>query len=73
MSKYTHRVKVGPTQLEYRYSFGEELIEKYHKDGYLYGYHADGVLLGDLVEINDEYVVFEYWIKHHNEIEEVDE
>lgn len=49
MSKYTHRVKVGPTQLKYRYGFDEALIEKYLKDGYLYGYHADGVLLGDLL------------------------
>ena len=71
--KYTHRVRIGTTQLKCRYNFGDEIIEKYHKDGYLYGYYADGVLLGDLMEVSEEYVVFEYWIKKSRDIEELKE
>lgn len=62
MDKYTHRMRIGKLQLEYRYQFTPKMIEKYHKDGYLYGYLADGVLVGDVIELDDDYVHFEFWI-----------
>lgn len=62
MDKYTHRIRIGATQLQHRYDFEDITINRYHKDDYLYGYYADGMLIGDVVEFHEEYVTFEYWI-----------
>ncbi|MCO8292638.1 hypothetical protein [Tetragenococcus halophilus] len=37
----------------------EELLDK---DGYLTGWYADGYLLGDIIEIDIEYLTFEWWV-----------
>lgn len=45
----------------------QEFFEEKVTDGYIAGFYADGYILGDLVESNDEYIIFEYWIPVHKD------
>ncbi|GAX46786.1 hypothetical protein [Pseudolactococcus reticulitermitis] len=31
------------------------------EDGYIHGWYVDGVIVGDFVELNDEYAILEFW------------
>lgn len=60
--EYTHRILISEEKLRNMFDIQPTTLGEQYKDGYLYGYLADGVLLGDLVEIDSEYVAFEWWI-----------
>lgn len=80
MNKYTHRISIDDNDVEQwsqtlGISFEEwlQLFEDYYSCGYLYGYLADNILLGNLVESNSEYVCFEYWFNvRDREVERLD-
>lgn len=43
----------------------EELNELHipHTNGWVTGWYADGYILGDIIEVDEEYIVHEWWCK----------
>lgn len=38
------------------------LADLLDEDGYITGWYADGYLLGDIWETDEEYITFEWWV-----------
>ncbi len=33
-----------------------------HQNGFVCGYYAGGYIMGDLIEANEEYIAFRWWV-----------
>lgn len=43
--------------------YDEGLKDILDSEGYVHGWYADGYILGDVVEVDPEYIIHEFWIQ----------
>lgn len=56
MKKFKARSKMKIKELDF-------LNIPHDEKGYLIGWYSDGYLLGDVVEVDEDYIIHEWWCK----------